>query len=132
LSISESSGRATEFDGWIVAEFATRGSFTALVVLVEIGDRSVTPLASTYLNVMGTEVDWLEIRSLFAGPGIAWDGASFFPATAPEGGPLDNKAARAMLRDIEARVKAELLTLNEGFFFDRNGRRMMVEEISVQ
>jgi hypothetical protein len=48
--------------------------------------------------------------------------------TAPEGGPLDNAAARAQLRGIEERVKAERLALNEGFFFDRHGRRMMVEE----
>jgi hypothetical protein len=132
LSISDADRGATEFDDWIVAEFATRGSFTALVVLVEIGERSVTPLASTYLNVIGTEIDWLEIRALFAGAGVQWDGASFFPMTAPEGGPLDNEAARARLRDIEARVKAERLTLNEGFFFDRHGQRMMVEEIPVQ
>ena len=44
------------------------------------------------------------------------------------GGPLDNAAAREKLREIEERVKAERLALNEGFFFDRHGRRMMVEE----
>ena len=67
-------------------EFARRGAFTALVVLVEIGERSVTPLASTYLNVIGLEVDWPEIVALFAGAGVKWGGASFYPATAPEGG----------------------------------------------
>ena len=59
---------------------------------------------------------------------MKWDGASFYPVTAPEGGPLDNAAAREKLREIEERVKAERLALNEGFFFDRHGRRMMVEE----
>lgn len=121
-------GEVPEFNDWIVSEFDERGAFTALVVLVEIGERSVTPLASTYLNVIGTEVDWLEIQALFAGAGVKWDGASFYPATAPEGGPLDNAAAREQLREIEERVKAERLALNEGFFFDRHGRRMMVEE----
>jgi len=127
LSTSET-GEVPEFNDWIVSEFDERGAFTALVVLVEIGERSVTPLASTYLNVIGTEVDWLEIQALFAGAGVKWDGASFYPATAPEGGPLDNAAAREQLREIEERVKAERLALNEGFFFDRHGRRMMVEE----
>jgi hypothetical protein len=117
-----------EFNDWIVSEFDERGAFTALVVLVEIGERSVTPLASTYLNVIGKEVDWLEMQALLAGAGLEWDGASFFPATAPEGGPLGNAAAREQLREIEHRVKAERLALNEGFFFDRYGRRMMVEE----
>ena len=127
MSTSET-GEVPEFNDWIVSEFDERGAFTALVVLVEIGERSVTPLASTYLNVIGTEVDWLEIQALFAGAGVKWDGASFYPATAPEGGPLDNAAAREQLREIEERVKAERLALNEGFFFDRHGRRMMVEE----
>jgi hypothetical protein len=126
--LSTSDSEVPEFNDWIVSEFADRGAFTALVVLVEIGERSVTPLASTYLNVIGTEVGWLEIQALFVGAGVKWDGASFYPATAPEGGPLDNAAARERLRAIEERVKAERLALNEGFFFDRHGRRMMVEE----
>lgn len=131
MSISDADGEACDFNEWILAEFAERGAFTALVVLVEIGGRSVTPVSSTYLNVIGTEIDWLEIVALFKGAGVHWDGASFFPATAPDGAPLDNNQARARLREIEARVKAERLALNEGFFFDRHGRRMMVEEIAA-
>jgi hypothetical protein len=131
LSISETGG-VPEFNEWIVGEFGERGAFTALVVLVEIGGQSVTPLTSTYLNVIGADIDWLDILALFAGAGVCWDGASFFPVVAPEGGPLDDQAARVGLRAIEARVKAERLALNEGFFFDRQGRRMMVEEIAAQ
>lgn len=126
--MSTSDGEATEFKQWIDEEFARGGAFTALIVLVEIGECSVMPLASTYLNVMGTEVDWPEIVGLFAGAGVKWDGASFYPVIAPEGGPLDNAAARQRLREIEDHVKAERLALNEGFFFDHHGRRMMVEE----
>src|SRR5262249_53528648 len=117
---------------WIVEEFAARGAFTVLVVLVGIGDRSVTPLSSTYLHVIGDEIDWMEITALFAGAGVSWDGASFFPVNAPGGGLLDDAAARSRLREVEARVKAERLALNEGFFFDRHGRRMMVEEVPAQ
>lgn len=131
MSISETGG-VPEFNEWIVGEFGERGAFTALVVLVEIGGQSVTPLTSTYLNVIGADIDWLDILALFAGAGVRWDGASFFPVAAPEGGPLDDQAARVGLRAIEARVKAERLALNEGFFFDRQGRRMMVEEIAAQ
>lgn len=132
MSTSETEGGAPDFDEWIVEEFAARGAFTALVVLVEIGERSVVPVSSTYLNVIGAETSWLEIVVLFAGAGVQWDGASFYPVTAPDGGPLDNASARIGLRAIEMRVKAELLALNEGFFFDRHGRRMMVEEAPVQ
>jgi hypothetical protein len=132
LSTSEPGEGAIDFNAWIEDEFARRGAFTAGVVLVEIGGQSVTPLASTYVNVIGAEVDWLEIVALFMGAGMPWDGAAFFPATAPDGGPLDNAGARTRLREIEARVKAERLAINEGFFFDRHGRRMMVEEMAQQ
>jgi hypothetical protein len=116
----------SDFKGWIEAEFADRGAFTALVVLVEIGERSVTPVVSTYVTVSAA-IDWPEVATLFAGVGIPWDGASFFPVTAPEGGPLDDATARTRLIEIEQRVRTERLTLNEGFFFDRDGQRVMVE-----
>jgi hypothetical protein len=132
LSTSDADGGTPDFDEWIVEEFASRRAFTALVVLVQIGERSVTPISSTYLNVIGADIDWLEIVALFAGAGVHWDGASFYPVTAPDGGPLDNASARIGLRAIEARVKAERLALNEGFFFDRHGRRMMVEEAAAE
>lgn len=116
----------SDFKTWIDAELAESGAFTALVVLVKIGERSVTPVVSTYVNV-AAEIDWPEVVTLFQGVGIPWDGASFFPATAPDGGPLDDAAARARLIEIEQRVRAERLALNEGFFFDRHGQRIMVE-----
>ena len=59
-------GRRTDFDRWITEEFAATVSFTALVVLVEIAGIKVTPLCSTYFNVIGDEVDWGEITVLFA------------------------------------------------------------------
>jgi hypothetical protein len=132
LSTFETDNSSPDFDAWIVEEFAARGAFTALVILVAIGERSVTPVSSTYLNVIGADIDWLEIAALFAGAGVHWDGASFFPVTALDGGPLDDGSARIGLRAIEARVKAERLALNDGFFFDRHGRRMMVEEVAAE
>ena len=52
------------------------------------------------------------------------------PRPRPTAGRSDNAGARTRLREIEARVKAERLAINEGFFFDRQGRRMMVEEMA--
>ena len=124
-------GRRTDFDRWITEEFAATGSFTALVVLVEIAGIKVTPLCSTYLNVIGDEVDWGEITVLFAGAGRAWDGASFYPVTGPHG-PLDNPNARLKLRELEARLDDDRLVLNEGHFFDKWGRHMKIEEVEVQ
>jgi hypothetical protein len=126
LSISEHS---THFDQWIAAEFASTGPFTALAVLVEIDDSQVSPLCSTYFNVIGDELDWGEITVLFAGAGHQWDGAAFFPCASPGGGPLDNPNARLQLRQLEERLDENRLVLNEGHFFDKWGRRMKVDEI---
>ncbi len=127
MSISD-----TDFDRWIAAEFVERGAFTAFAVLVQIGETRVTPLCSTYFNVIGSEVDWGEITVLFAGAGAEWDGASFFPVTARSGGPLDNPSARLMLRDIEMRLDDDRLVLNEGHFFDKWGRRLRIDEVTAQ
>lgn len=129
MSIFESAAKVTEFESWIVEEFAARRSFTALIILVEIGESTVTPLSSTYLSVIGDDVAWLEILALFSGAGVSWDGAAFFPVSAPDGGALDNGAARTRLRELERRVANAPLTLNEGHFFDRKGRRLKIEEV---
>jgi hypothetical protein len=131
VSISDPAGK-TDFDLWIAEEFARSGAFTALAVLVEIGETQVTPLASTYFNVIGDETDWSDITVMFAGAGRNWDGASFYPLSATDGGPLDNPNARLRLRELEARLDDDRLVLNEGYFFDKWGRRMKVEEMPLQ
>jgi hypothetical protein len=132
VSTSETNGGRTDFDRWIATAFAETGAFTALAVLVEIAGIKVTPLCSTYFNVIGDEVDWGEMTVMFAGAGRAWDGASFFPITGPDGGPLDNPNARLKLRELEARLDDDRLVLNEGHFFDKWGRRLQVEEVEAQ
>jgi hypothetical protein len=132
LSTSEPDKPATDFDLWLAAEFAQTGVFTSLVVLVSITETKVLPLCSTYFNVIGTETDWSDIVILFAGAGYEWDGASFFPVTAPDGGPLDNPTAHVRLRELESRLDANPLVLNEGNFFDKWCRRLKVEETELQ
>jgi hypothetical protein len=135
LSISDaadSDAAKTDFDRWIVEEFDGRGEFTALVVLVDIGETKVTPLCTTYFNVIGTEIDWAEITVLFAGSGQDWSGASFYAVTGSDGRPLDNPTARLKLRELEARLDENRLVLNEGRFFDKWGRRLKIEEMQVQ
>ena len=123
MSISNRSEPVCDFDRWIVEEFAVRGAFTALIVLVQIADTKVAPLCSTYFNVIGDEVDWSEMTVLFAGAGADWSGAAFFPVAGPAGGPLDNPTARTRLHELEARLNESRLVLNEGHFFDKWGRR---------
>ena len=129
MSISEP-GAGIDFEHWLVREFAATGAFTAFAILVEIAGTRVTPLCSTYFNVIGDEVAWGEIVLMFSGSGRDWDGAAFFPAVAAAGGPLDNPTARLRLRALEARLDDDRLVLNEGHFFDKWGRRIKVEEVT--
>jgi hypothetical protein len=127
VSTSEAAPPATDFERWLGAAYAERGAFTALAVLVAIAEPEVVPLCSTYFNVIGDDIDWAQMTVLFAGSGQGWDGAAFFPVTAPDGGPLDNPTARLRLRELEQRLDADRLVLNEGHFFDKWGRRMRIE-----
>jgi hypothetical protein len=124
-----STSDVTEFEAWLSTHFAAVGDFTALAVLVGIADTKVTPLCSTYFNVIGDDVAWTDIDVMFAGAGIDWDGAAFFAVTAPGGGPLDNPTARLRLRELEGRLDDDRLVLNEGAFFDKLGRRLKIEEV---
>jgi hypothetical protein len=132
VSTSESAASDGDFEPWLAREFDRSGAFTALVILVGIGETQVEPLCSTYFNVIGVEVEWSEILVLFAGAGTQWDGAAFFPVTASGGGPLDNPTARLRLRDLEQRVDGDPLVLNAGHFFDKWGRRIRIEEMTSQ
>ena len=131
MSKSEA-GRPAHFDDWIVQEFRTTGGFTALVVLVSIGELSVMPLRSTYFHVIGDEVAWADIAALFAGAG-AWDGAMFATCTDKNGdGPVEDIVARHELQELAERLRANRLVLNENHFFDRWGRRLRIDEVMLQ
>jgi len=122
----------TDFDRWLVEQFAETGAFTTLVVLVDIDGNRVTPLRSTHFNVIGTEIDWAELSTLFMQTGEDWDGVSFFPLAASDDELLDNQTAQMKLRELEARLDEDRLVLNEGHFFDKWGRRMRIDEVQVQ
>lgn len=118
----------TEFEPWLAETFTEAGAFTALIVLVRIEATQVTPLCSTYVNVIGAEVPWSDMVVMLAGAGHDWDGVAFFPEQ-DRGKPLDNPTARIRLRLLEQRLDDDRLVLNEGHFFDRWGRRMRIDEV---
>ena len=96
LSNASAAARPTEFDDWLAAMVLRHGEFTVLVILTAIGQGKVMPLCSTFLHVVGDEVDWREIKTMFEGAGRDWDGAAFFPTKAHEGGPIDDATALAL------------------------------------
>lgn len=125
--------RLTRFDAWVAQEFRSTGGFTALVVLVSIGELSVTPLRSTYFHVIGDEIVWAEVAALLAGAGAAWDGALFATlADKDGGGPVEDVIARHELQELTERLMENRLILNENHFFDRWGRRLRIDEVMVQ
>ena len=129
MSISDFAAAGTDFDAWLAAEFAT-GPFTALVVLVDIAGTTVTPVSSTFLNVVGDETEWAEVAALLAESGAEWNAAAFYPRRS-EDGPLDNAAARRALAAVTERLVDDRLVLNEGCFVDGDGRRLMIEEVTA-
>jgi hypothetical protein len=120
----------TEFDEWLKSMVGRLGEFTVLVILADISERSVTPLCSTYFHILGDEVDWDEITVMFAGSGQNWNGAAFFPTKADTGGPIDNPTARRRLTELEAKVVEDRMILNDGHFFDVQGRKIKIEPLA--
>ncbi len=134
VAASDAPDGVTDFDRWVVEEYRAgdKRGFTAFVILVKIKKKDVEPLCSTYMHIIGEETDWGELTNLFAGSGMKWDAAVFFPKRDHRhGGPLDNPSARIFLLEQEAKVAEDRMAINEGHFFDVWGRRMKVEEVPL-
>jgi hypothetical protein len=119
----------TEFDRWLSEQFAATGTFTALMVLLHIAEPHVTPVCSSYVNVVGDEIDWDEMTVLLQGSGIGWEAVAFFVETADGGGALTSVEANRRLKNLTQTIEADRLHLNRGWLFDRRGRRLRVEEM---
>lgn len=119
-------GLGTDFDRWLGRLFR-KGPFTALIVLVRIAQPKVEPLRSTFVHVVGDEIDWGDIVLMLRSAGVSWDGAAFFPTRDDEGGLVPDETARARLRELEGALRENRLVLNEGAFFDVWGRNLKVE-----
>lgn len=119
---------ATDFDEWLVETFARTGPFTMLIVLVEIGETSATPLRSSYVHVIGDETRWPDILQLLADAGTAWNGAAFFPAD--RAGLVRDAVARYRLESLMRHLKSDRSLLKHSEFFDVRGLRLKIEEIA--
>jgi len=125
-----STSEATDFDRWLADMHGRVGDFTALVILVDVSGAKVSPLCSTYVHIIGTEVDWSELTLMFAGSGQPWTGAAFFPTQGRHGGPTDNPTARLRLKELEDEVMRNRMILNDGQFFDSFGRHIRIDPVA--
>lgn len=132
MSKSRKDERPFKFNDWIAEEFDESGPFTALVVLVSIGGIEVTPLRSTFLHVIGDEIDWIAFSEMMRGAKVNWDGAMLMALRDDDGGLFEDERARGELRALEKRIIEDRLVLNEGHFFDKWGRRLKIEEAQAQ
>ena len=119
----------TDFDRWLSEQFGETGPFTALIVLLHVAEPHVTPVCSSYVNVIGDEIDWDEMTVLLQGSGIGWDVVAFFVEVADGGGALTSVESNRRLKDLTLAIEADRLHLNRGRLFDRLGRRLRVEEM---
>jgi hypothetical protein len=119
----------TDFDRWLSEQFADTGTFTALLVLLDIAEPRVTAVCSSYVNVIGDEIDWEEMTVLLQGAGVAWGAVAFFVEVADGGGALTSVEANRRLEVLAKAIDADRLHLNRGSLFDRLGRRLRVEEM---
>jgi hypothetical protein len=119
----------TDFDDWLVGTFARVGSFTMLIVLVEIGETTISLLASSYLHIIGDETRWPDMVDLLAASGAPWNGAAFFQGD--RGGLVDDATASQRLRSLTRHLETDRSILKHGELFNAQGLRMKIEEISM-
>jgi hypothetical protein len=119
----------TDFDDWLVGTFARVGSFTMLIVLVEIGETTISLLASSYLHIIGDETRWSDMVDLLAASGAPWNGAAFFQGD--RGGLVDDATAGQRLRSLTRHLETDRSILKHGELFNAQGLRMKIEEISI-
>ncbi len=119
----------TAFERWLLETFKREGPFTLFLVLFEDAPQTIVPVASSYLHVMGTELRWDEMVELLGGSGTDWHSVAVFAAKDAPGGPLPDVAARQRLASLQQAVIRDRLTVHKGELFDRQGRRLELQEL---
>jgi hypothetical protein len=117
----------TDFDDWLVETYARVGSFTTLIVLVEIGEAKVSLLASSHLHFVGDETRWIDMVDLLSGAGTPWSGAAFFQAD--RAGLIDDDTARRRLAELTRELQKDRMILSHSEFFNAQGLRIKIERL---
>ena len=106
------------FDAWLALTLAGQGPFTAHAVLLRDDADGLVPLCGTWVE-LDEAAEWGAMLIAFAGAGIAWDVAAFFPAD----GKLTSPAAHARMQALQAALDAEPRLLGEAALFGPDGGR---------
>jgi hypothetical protein len=117
----------TDFDDWLVKTFAQVGWFTLLIVLVDISETTISPLASSYVHVIGDETRWTDIVELMSGAGVSWNGAAFLQAERT--GLVDDSTAQKRLSSLTKHLEGDRSILVHSELFNAEGHRLKIEEI---
>ena len=121
----------TDFDRWLRETFASTGGFTALMMLLEIGETRIAPVSCSYLHVIGDEIDWKQMRKLLDQARGPWQGVVFFAESAAGGGPVIDLVARELMQQRINEVTVNRMRLNDGGMFDKQGRAIRIDPIEV-
>jgi hypothetical protein len=117
----------TDFDDWLVETFDRVGSFTLLIILIDIGETTVTLLASSYLHVIGNETRWADMIDLLSGAKVSWSGAVFFQGD--RAGLIDDDTASQRLAELARHLHRDRSILSHGEFFNSHGLRMKIQTV---
>jgi len=125
-----SNSRGAEFERWIVEQYAETSGFTALILLLTLGDK-VDLVSCSYVHVIGDEVRWKDMKTMLDASRRAWDAFAVFPESPPGGGPLIDVVAKARLQERIDEVTVDRMALNEAGFFDTHGRHIRIDPVGL-
>lgn len=126
-----SSSKGTEFESWIVEQYAATGGFTALILLLTLSGDKVSMISCSYVHVIGDEVRWRDMKSMLDASRRKWDAFVVFPESPPGGGPLIDVVAKARLQERIDEVTINRMILNDAGFFDTRGRHIRIDPVEV-
>ncbi len=121
----------TAFDRWLAETLDREGPFTMFLILMVEAPTTIVPVRSSYLHVIGPDIDWTELAALIGGEAdTAWHNVAVFAAKARTGGPMPDVEARQRLGSLEAAVIRDRMTIRKGELFDTSGRRLDLSPMS--
>jgi hypothetical protein len=119
----------TDFDDWLVGTFARVGSFTMLIVLVEIGETTISLFASSYLHIIGDKRRWDNMVDLLTASGARLEWCRVLSGRQRR--PDRRRDRRQTVAILTRHQETDRSILKHGELFNARGLRMKIEEIGT-